>query len=86
MGQFEFGLLVSRPIKIQPDPLLGALFYFDFDSSRRTRGGALHLGAVVEAGVPTAAALRGEIEEVPDGGEQVDAASWMSGAIQGCAV
>src|SRR5215472_12537947 len=38
------------------------------------RGGGVHLGAVVEVGVPVAAALRGEVHEVPDGSEQVDAA------------
>ena len=34
----------------------------------------MHRGAVVEAGVPVAAALRREVHEVPDGSEQVDAA------------
>src|SRR5207244_9609288 len=38
------------------------------------RGGGVDFGAVVEVGVPVAAALRGEIHEVPDGSEQVDAA------------
>ena len=31
-------------------------------------------GAVIETGVPVAATLRGEVHEVPDGSEQVDAA------------
>ena len=34
----------------------------------------MHFGAVVEVGVPAAAALRGEVHEVPNGSEQVDAA------------
>src|SRR5215472_18120349 len=38
------------------------------------RGGGVHLGAVLEVGVPVAAALGGEVHEVPDGSEQVDAA------------
>lgn len=33
----------------------------------------LDLGAVIEAGVPVAAALRREVHEVPDGSEEVDA-------------
>src|SRR5947207_21237 len=45
---------------------------------RPNRGRALSRGvdsgAVLEAGVPVAAALRGEIHEVPDGSEQVDTA------------
>src|SRR5205085_9604187 len=36
-------------------------------------GGGLDFGAVVEAGVPLAATLWGEVQEVPDGSEQVDA-------------
>ena len=38
------------------------------------RGGGVDFGAVVEVGVPVAAALRREVHEVPDGSEQVDAA------------
>ena len=34
----------------------------------------MDFGAVVQAGVPLAAPLRGEVHEVPDGSEQVDAA------------
>src|ERR1700730_11462947 len=37
-------------------------------------GGGVDFGAVVEVGVPVAAALRGEVHEVPDWSEQVDAA------------
>ena len=48
--------------------------------------GGVDFGAVVEGGVPVAAALRGEVHEVPDGSEQVDAVLADSGAIQGCAV
>src|SRR5207253_59438 len=35
--------------------------------------GGMDFGSVVQAGVPAAAALRGEVQEVPDGREQVDA-------------
>src|SRR5579859_6014618 len=38
------------------------------------RGGGVDFGAVVEVGVPVAATLRGEVHEVPDWSEQVDAA------------
>ena len=38
------------------------------------RGGGLDFGAVVETGVPVAAAFRGEVHEVPDGSKQIDAA------------
>src|ERR1700688_3876414 len=38
------------------------------------RGGGVDFGTVVEVGVPLAAALRGEVHEVPDWSEQVDAA------------
>ena len=34
----------------------------------------MNFGAVVEVGVPVAAALRGEVHEVPEGSEQVDTA------------
>src|SRR2546430_6759759 len=37
-------------------------------------GGGLDFCAVVETGVPVAAALRSEVHEVPDGSQQVDAA------------
>ena len=52
----------------------------------KLRGSSPDFGAVVEGRVPVAAALRGEVHEVPDGSEQVDARSRMSEAIQGCAV
>ena len=38
------------------------------------RGGGVDFGAVVEVGVPLATALRGEVHEVPNWSEQVDAA------------
>src|SRR5215469_18089495 len=37
-------------------------------------GGGLDFGAVVETGVPVAAAFRGEVHKVPDGNKQIDAA------------
>ena len=46
----------------------------------------MDFGAVVEIGVPVAAALRGEIHEVPDWSEKVDATLLISGAILGCEV
>ncbi len=40
----------------------------------KLRGGGVDFGAVVKARVPVASPLRGEVQEVPDGSEQVDAA------------
>ena len=50
------------------------------------RGGGVDFGAVVEVGVPVAAALRREVHEVPDGVSKSMPRSRMSEAIQGCAV